>query len=935
MGLAKYRVWITPLFKGIPGEDEFNISGRSTITEEMMIELFQFGDVDVQGKIGEGRTATLKVRMAETIVQSLVRFEFAVRIGFVRPTETEPEIIFWGQSNLKKRFGQAFVEFEAHDPLALKAKYHQVRRGDLALNVDPERGRTTSDFYGLELIMRAAHNTPEQQNREMPCFAFPTGEWGIWPLDDPPLIGYERFTPVSSLVEQILKSAFGPDLDARPEWNLPANQYGWMDCYDTILDHTDPDPDLNLGRYLVPVDPDDPQPGEVVYSYGYGEGTNLDNCEDVETDPERPATHAHYYDSHRVFRETAADAASSAKVGAWVDAVDAGFEIDRITKDTRPLIYAAESHVSAYGVPPEHVSLKLRPADVQPFQVGHPRWPSAIVTGEEIVGGDVYFGDYVYVRARRDGVEFAGDYKIIGIGWKQDGWNGLPYNTLDLVPAVGGIPVENTDETFEGETPEPSSVTIWVNEPSMGDIITPGDDVIVTANTSGGVVVGVQFYLDDEPLGSEDLAALPYSTTWDTDLMAEGNYRIKAVARDSDGNLIPSAEITITIASEPPPPPPPPEGNLLYVDGTHIRKVVNDEDANIKILNVHTNGFSFSQTRFDLWAANGITDIRLLLIWRRYETSPGVFSEAEFAHVRTSIARAKAAGIRTMICCAANAPNWESRSLYIPSWCYDDNGPATVAGRSPVAPFNTKSLFDCLVIHGQAWLQKVVSEVQANEWVWGVQPQNEPDHYAAYGGVNAPGQVIQQGTNILLGWMRAADTGNSKIWPCLTTNYSSQDPTKETHNNWALIPNKDRCTFNAHCYAAPASTSWVGYNPTHGVRSQEDGQFWNGWPQAQTYSTANKQGIKNHLEKWRQISVTHDRPVILDECGVPWNRATAAVRLANITDTRDAAEEKGFAGMGLWIGGENTSGDEYVSNPTGGTTMRPEYGVISGFTATP
>jgi hypothetical protein len=930
MGLAKYRVWITPLFKGVPGEDEYTIEGRSSIAEHEIVELFQFGDVDVQGKMGEGRSATLKVRMAEPIVASLVKFEFAVRIGFIRPTETEAEIIFWGQSNLKKRFGQAYVELEAHDPLALKAKYHQVRRGDIALNVDPERGRTTSDFYGMDTILRAAHNTPEQQLRQMPCFAFPTGEKGVWPMEDPPLIGYERFTPVSSLLEQIIKSAFGPDVDARPEWNMPSNQYGWIDCYDQITDHLTPDPDLNLGRYLVPVDPDDPGAGEVVYSYGYMPGTNLDNCEDVNVDPERPATHAHYYDSHRVYRETAADATSSEKVGAWVDAVDAGFEIDRLTGDTRPLIYLSESHVMAYGVPPEHVTLKLRPADVQPFQVGHPKWTAGIVTENEVVGGDVYFGDYVYVRARRDSVEFEGDYKILGIAWKQDGFNGLPYNVFELVPAVGGIPVENTDEPEEAP-PESPSASVWLTDPFEGENVTPGDDVVIAAEVSGDVV-GVQFYIDDVAFGSEDIAA-PYTTTWDTDLMPEGNYRIGAVARDSSGNLIPGAEITITIAAVPPPPPPPPEGNLLYVDGVHIRKVVDDSHVSMKILNVHTNGFSFSQSRFNQWAAAGITDIRLLLIWKRYETSPGVFSEAEFAHVRTSVARAKAAGIRTMICCAANAPKWEARALYIPWWSYDANGPATIGPIGPSAPFNTQSLWDCLVIHGEAWVKKCVTEFVDEEYVWGYQPGNEPDHYSAYGGVNAPGQVIQAGTQILVDWMREADTGDSKIWPCMTTNYSSQDPTKATHNNWGLITDKSRMTFNAHCYAAPASPTWVGYNPSHGVRSQEDGQFWNGFPAAQTYNTANKQGIKNHLEKWRQISVTHDRPVILDECGVPYNRATAAARLANITDTRDAAMEKGFAGMGLWIGGENTSGDEYVSNPTGGA-MRPEYAVISGFVAT-
>lgn len=449
--LSAYQVWITPLFLGVPGEDEFTIDGRSTITEEDLIEVTQFGDLDVKGKIGEGRIATFKIRTSEPVVANLIAFQFAVRIGFLRPLETQSEIIFWGQANLKKRFRARYVEIEAHDPLALKAKYHQVRRGDIALNVDPERGRITSDFYGMETILRAAHNTPEQQDRQMPCFAFPCAGKGDFPAVDPPLIGYERFTPVSNLVEQILKSVFGPDLDARPEWLLPAQQYGWMDCYDPPTDHTTPDPYLNLGRYLVPGDLDNPDPEEVIFNYGYGNGTAYDNCEDVEVDPERPATHVHYYDSHRVYRETAADVSSSANVGAWVDAVDAGFEIERpstgMTADTRPLIYLAESHIEAYGMPPEHVTLKLRPADVQPFQVGHPGWFSAM-TGERI-GGQVYFGDYVYVRAQQDFIAFEGDYKILGIAWKQDGWNGLPYNVLELVPAVGGVSGTNVDEIEE------------------------------------------------------------------------------------------------------------------------------------------------------------------------------------------------------------------------------------------------------------------------------------------------------------------------------------------------------------------------------------------------------------------------------------------------------------------------------------------------------
>lgn len=444
---AAYKVWITPLFRGVPGELEIDISGRSQLTTEDMIEVPEFGDLDVFGKIGEGRTATLKVRMKQPMVSALEAFKFAVRIGDQRVNESQPEIIFWGQANLKKRFRQSYVEIQAHDPFALKAKYHQVRRGDLALNVDPERGRTTSDFAGMELIIQAVHNIVSQQARSMPCFGFPMSNFGGFLPFDIPVIGYERFTPVSTLLEQILKSVYGPDLDCRPEWLLPANQYGWMDCYDPILDRLSTDVN-NLGRYLVPEDLDDPQPGEAIFNYGYGAGGPYDNCEEFDTDPERPATHAHYYDSHRAYRETAADIDSSYDVGAWVDAVDAGFENPRPgpgeTADTSALRYLAEAHVTAYGRPPEHVTVKLRPSDLQPFQIGHPGWAAAI-SGERI-GGQVYLGDYVYARAQQDGVVYEGEHKLVSIRWKMDGWNGIPYNVLELIPAVGGVPGDNEEE---------------------------------------------------------------------------------------------------------------------------------------------------------------------------------------------------------------------------------------------------------------------------------------------------------------------------------------------------------------------------------------------------------------------------------------------------------------------------------------------------------
>lgn len=48
-------------------------------------------------------------------------------------------------------------------------------------------------------------------------------------------------------------------------------------------------------------------------------------------------------------------------------------------------------------------------------------------------------------------------------------------------------------------------------------------------------VIGVQFYLDGNTLGAEDLTA-PYSLLWDTTQTTNGNHSISALARDAAQN---------------------------------------------------------------------------------------------------------------------------------------------------------------------------------------------------------------------------------------------------------------------------------------------------------------------------------------------------------------------------------------------------------------
>ena len=69
----------------------------------------------------------------------------------------------------------------------------------------------------------------------------------------------------------------------------------------------------------------------------------------------------------------------------------------------------------------------------------------------------------------------------------------------------------------------------------------------VSANATDNVgVVGVQFYLDGSPLGSEDTNP-PYSITWDTTSVPNGSYTLTATARDAAGNVGTSPPVRVDV----------------------------------------------------------------------------------------------------------------------------------------------------------------------------------------------------------------------------------------------------------------------------------------------------------------------------------------------------------------------------------------------------
>ena len=107
--------------------------------------------------------------------------------------------------------------------------------------------------------------------------------------------------------------------------------------------------------------------------------------------------------------------------------------------------------------------------------------------------------------------------------------------------------------TLDGIAP-----SVSVTAPAGG--ATLAGTITVSANANDNVgVAGVQFMLDGAQLGAEDTTA-PYSTSWNTTAVADGNHTLTAAARDTAGNVTPSTAVIVNVANAPPPPPPPGPG---------------------------------------------------------------------------------------------------------------------------------------------------------------------------------------------------------------------------------------------------------------------------------------------------------------------------------------------------------------------------------------
>lgn len=95
-----------------------------------------------------------------------------------------------------------------------------------------------------------------------------------------------------------------------------------------------------------------------------------------------------------------------------------------------------------------------------------------------------------------------------------------------------------------------SAPIVSVTSPSDG-VSVAGSAITLTATASDDVgVVGVQFKMDGVNVGAEDTTA-PYSTVWNSTLVADGSHTVTAVARDAAGNTTTSNSVIFTVDNVP------------------------------------------------------------------------------------------------------------------------------------------------------------------------------------------------------------------------------------------------------------------------------------------------------------------------------------------------------------------------------------------------
>jgi hypothetical protein len=170
--------------------------------------------------------------------------------------------------------------------------------------------------------------------------------------------------------------------------------------------------------------------------------------------------------------------------------------------------------------------------------------------------------------------------------------NGNYTLTATARDAAGNIKTSSGIAINVNNTPDAEIPIVNITSPSQGNVTGP-INIRATASDNIGVA-GVQFLLDGNNLGLEDITA-PYSIPWNSAITTAGNHVISARARDVAGNVSVVTYVNVNVII-----PSPPVISSIVVNGI---------TANSATITWTTNVPSSSQVVYDATSAYGLSSL--------------------------------------------------------------------------------------------------------------------------------------------------------------------------------------------------------------------------------------------------------------------------------------------------------------------------------------
>jgi peptidoglycan/xylan/chitin deacetylase (PgdA/CDA1 family) len=218
--------------------------------------------------------------------------------------------------------------------------------------------------------------------------------------------------------------------------------------------------------------------------------------------------------------------------------------------------WGTNSTTFTYSNTGSHTGSRSLKTVITKYTNGDAKWYFAPVN---VVGGSTYkYSEWYHGSVTTDIVAQVDDgtnYQYIDLGERASGSQWVQFTGNITVPAgmthltvfhvVNSVGFVQTDDYSLTQV---SNLAVGVTGPAASASVS-GNAVALTATaTSTTGVAGVQFKVDGENVGSEVTTA-PYQTNWDTTTISNGNHTITAVGRDSDGTLVTSAGVQVTVAN--------------------------------------------------------------------------------------------------------------------------------------------------------------------------------------------------------------------------------------------------------------------------------------------------------------------------------------------------------------------------------------------------